>query len=64
MQFFRPIGFCALALVVAAGCAKLTIHERQEYKGERSRVLPTSGSMTSPPRLPRCRPTLPLPVRI
>ena len=33
MKFDSRIVLCLFALVVAAGCAKLTIHERQEYKG-------------------------------
>ena len=33
MQFFRHIGFCLLALVVAAGCASTEVSDRQEYRG-------------------------------
>jgi hypothetical protein len=33
MQFFTHIGFCVLALVVAAGCASTEVRNRQEYTG-------------------------------
>ena len=33
MQFFTHIGFCVLALAVAAGCASTEVTERHEYKG-------------------------------
>ena len=33
MQFFTRIGFCVLALAVAAGCASTEVSDRHEYKG-------------------------------
>ena len=33
MQFFTRIGFCLLALAVAAGCASTEVRDRQEYTG-------------------------------
>ena len=33
MQFLTRIGFCVLALAVAAGCASTEVRDRQEYTG-------------------------------
>ena len=33
MQFFTRIGFCVLALAVAAGCASTKVSDRHEYMG-------------------------------
>jgi hypothetical protein len=33
MQFLTRIGFCVLALAVAAGCASTKVSDRQEYRG-------------------------------
>ena len=64
MKSHSRMVLCLFALVVAAGCSKINILDRHEYEGETSGVLPIFGTMASLPRLPRCRPTLPLPVII